>query len=579
MNSPNTSNHQQLFPKTSGFVYLGAFLVLCPAIVYFYYIYIYATNIPFSDDYPQLLDDMVSTIQLDSLQKKLALIFFSHDLESLLLFQRAIILLIHAIGGEIDLKTPLFIGNSTLLGFLFFAYKTLPEKKERIFLVLPAALILFQLKPNWVYMIWSTNVARLHALFFAGLVFYFLAKDSKKYFFGASFFAICATLAQSAGSAVIPTAWIMLIIQKRFKLAWVWLVGNLVFLGCYSYLGGFTSSYTNSLFSISSLNDLVRIGLFFISFLGSIFSFENQIVILSFGILIVFYFIFLVYKKYYVINLTVFSFMIYTMLLAAIAAMFRSGLGENAVFADRYKIHSLIMMLMIYISLVDLFYSRINRKWVFVISMVVITGSMYFISYVEGKQKLAFSKFLLVWRTNQWLDKNYNLLAHPFQDQANAIMTRALTSGYYKLPHQLIKIPDEKYSPLVNSMGLCSKENQTPLNADFNVIAVGPKISPFLVRIEGIIYGQEPLHSGEAEPVRVLLISSKGSYIFTAHSQEHVKKSIHYRQGTTNKGLLALIPFKKLKPNIYRLGLCYREGVVFSNQLIVKQNHQFKIIR
>ena len=331
MSSPNTSNHQQLFPKTPGFVYLGAVLVLCPAIVYFYYIYIYATNIPFSDDYPQLLDEMVSTIQLDSLQKKLALIFFSHNLETLLLFQRVIILLIYSIGGEIDLKTPLFIGNSTLLGFLFFAYKTLPEKRERIFLVLPAALILFQLKPNWVYMVWSTNAARLHALFFAGLVFYFLAKDSKKYFFGASFFAICATLAQSAGSAVIPTAWIMLIIQKRFKLAWVWLVGNLVFLGFYSYVGGFTSPNTTAQFSISSLNDLVRVGLFFISFLGSVFSFENQIVIFSFGILIVFYFIFLVYKKYYVINLTVFSFMIYTMLLAAIAAMFRSSLGENAV--------------------------------------------------------------------------------------------------------------------------------------------------------------------------------------------------------------------------------------------------------
>ena len=149
-------------------------------------------------------------------------------------------------------------------------------------------------------------------------------------------------------------------------------------------------------------------------------------------------------------NLAVFGFMIYIIHLAAIAAIYRSGLGENAVFADRYKIHSLIMILMIYISLVDLFYSRVNRKWVFVISMVVITGAMYFISYSEGKQKLAFSKYLLVWRTNQWLNQNYNLLAQPFQSQANAIMTRALASGYYRLPHQLLKIPDEKFSPLIS---------------------------------------------------------------------------------------------------------------------------------
>ena len=577
MGSPSSSNHPQLVPKTPWFVYFGAVLVFCPALVYFYSIYIYATNIPFSDDFHRGLNDIISIIQSASLQKKLALIF-SHNLETLLLFQKVIILLIYSIWGEIDLKTPLFIGNSTLLGFLFFAYKMMPEKRERVFLVLPAALILFQLKPNWVYMIWSVNVGRLYSFFFAGLVFYFLDKGSTKYFLGASFFAICASLTNAGGVAVIPTGWIMLIIQKRFKLAWVWLVGNLILLGFYSYWGGFTSSFTSSLFSISSLNDLARIGLFFISFLGSMFSFENQTVIFTFGIIMVCHFIFLIYKKYYVMNLAVFGFMIYIIHLAAIAAIYRSGLGENAVFADRYKIHSLIMILMIYISLVDLFYSRINRKWVFVISMVVITASMYFISYVEGKQKLAFSKFLLVWRTNQWLDKNYNLLAHPYQDQANAIMTRALTSGYYKLPHQLIKIPDEKYSPSVTTVDLCNRESEKPFESEFNIIAVGLELSPFLVRVEGVIYDNDALTT-KSEPVHVVLRSREGRYMFTAHSQEHVNTSIHFRQGKSNKGLLALIPINKLNNNTYQLGLCNKGGVVYSNQLIIKEDHQFKIIR
>ena len=164
---------------------------------------------------------------------------------------------------------------------------------------------------------------------------------------------------------------------------------------------------------------------------------------------------------------------------------------------------------MIYISLVDLFYSRVNRKWVFVISMVVITGAMYFISYSEGKQKLAFSKYLLVWRTNQWLDQNYNLLAQPFQSQANAIMTRALASGYYRLPHQLFKIPDEKFSPLISSAGLCSQKSEASFESDFNIITVGPKLSPFLVRIEGMIYGQRSALAAKPEPVHIILSSHK----------------------------------------------------------------------
>ena len=208
--------------------------------------------------------------------------------------------------------------------------------------------------------------------------------------------------------------------------------------------------------------------------------------------------------------------------------------------------------------------------------MIVITGSMYLVSYVEGKQKLGFSKYMLVWRMNQWLDQNYNLMADPFQNQANSIMTRALTSGFYNLPYQLINIPDKKYSPPIVSADLCNRESKKPFQSEFNIIAVGPKLSPFLVRIEGMIYGQESVLSGKPEPIHIILSSNKGKYIFTAHSQEHVKKSIHYRQATTNKGLLALIPFNKLKDDIYRLGICYKKRAVFTNHLIINQNHQFK---
>ena len=337
-----------------------------------------------------------------------------------------------------------------------------------------------------------------------------------------------------------------------------------------------TSSVTSSLLTISSLSDLIQMGKFFISFLGAMFSFENQMTIFTFGALIVCYFIFLVYRKYYVINLAVFSFMVYLILVAAIVALFRSEVGDNAVFADRYKIHSLTMVLLIYISLVDLFYSNINRKWVFMAGMIMITGSMYLVSYIEGKKKLEFSKYVLAWRMNQWLDQNFNLMAHPFQNSANAIMTRALTSGLYSIPYQLVNIPDEKFSPLISSAGLCSREGEVSFKSDFNIIAVGPKLSPFLVRIEGMVYGQRYSQADKPEPIYIILSSHKQKYMFTTRSQKHVEKSIHFRHGESNKGMLALIPFRKLKDNIYRLGLCYKGKVVFNNHFIIKQDHQFK---
>ena len=572
----NIGSHRPT-PKMPWLINFIKFLVFLPVLIYFYSIHVYATNIPFSDGYVVHLDQIISIIQAQTLSGKLELLFLN-SLETLLLFNKITILLIYSFLGEINLKIFIFIGNSALLGLLFFFYKTLPENREKIFLVFPVVLLLFQLKPNWVHMVWGVNLGYHFGLFFSGLTFYFLVKRHTKYFFLAGLFTFCSLLSGPSGTATLATGCLILIIQKRLKLASVWFAGIILVLSPFFYLSKLTSSTTSSLLTVSSLNDFGRMGNFFISFLGVSFTFEKPAVAFIFGTLIVFYFFFLLYKKYYVTNLTVFSFMVYLILLATMVAMYRSGLGENAFLADRYKIFSLTMVILIYISIVDLFYSDTNQKWIFLVGMIMITGSMYLVSYIEGKNKLAFSKYLLVWRTNQWLDQNFNLMAHPFEHQSNAIMTRALTSGYYKLPYKLINIPDNRFSPLVNSADLCSKEDKMAFRSDFNVIAFGPEFSPFLVRIEGVIYDQKLTLPAKAEPVHVILDSLEGKYIFTAHAQEHIEKSIHFRQGTPNKGLLALIPFRKLKDNTYRLGLCYKGRVVFNNHFIIKQNHQFKHI-
>ena len=572
----NIGSHRPT-PNMSWLINSIKFLVFLPVLIYFYSIHVYATNIPFADGYVVHLDQIISIIQAQTLSGKLELLFLN-NLELLLLFNKITILLIYSFLGEINLKIFIFIGNSALLGLLFFFYKTLPENREKIFLVFPVVLLLFQLKPNWVHMVWGVNLGYHFGLFFSGLAFYFLVKRHTKYFFLAGLFTFCSLLSVPSGTATLATGCLILIIQKRLKLASVWFAGIILVLSPFFYLSKLTSSTTSSLLTVSSLNDFGRMGNFFISFLGVSFTFEKPAVAFIFGTLIVFYFFFLLYKKYYVTNLTVFSFMVYLILLATMVAMYRSGLGENAFLADRYKIFSLTMVILIYISIVDLFYSDTNQKWIFLVGMIMITGSMYLVSYIEGKNKLAFSKYLLVWRTNQWLDQNFNLMAHPFEHQSNAIMTRALTSGYYKLPYKLINIPDNRFSPLVNSADLCSRENKMAFRSDFNVIAFGPEFSPFLVRIEGVIYDQKLTLPAKTEPVHVILDSLERKYIFTAHAQEHIEKSIHFHQGTPNKGLLALIPFRKLKDNTYRLGLCYKGRVVFNNHFVIKQNHQFKHI-
>ena len=225
----------KILSKIPWFNCFGAALVFCPVLFYFHSIQIYATNIPFSDDYPKQLDQMITIIQSNTLWDKLELIF-SKSLENLLFFNKAILLLIYSIMGEINLKVALLFNNLAFLGLLFFTYKTLPKQREKIFLVFPAALLLFQLKQNWIFIMWSVNSGVLYGVLFSGLVFYFLQKSSIKYFLGASFFAICSVVSFGSGIATLAAGWVSLITQKKFKLAWIWLAGMLIYFGLLCFL-------------------------------------------------------------------------------------------------------------------------------------------------------------------------------------------------------------------------------------------------------------------------------------------------------------------------------------------------------
>ncbi len=571
--SPSEADSQESGSLTPWFFFLGMILVFSPVFLYFYSLSIYTTNVPFSDDF-STLNEVMQILQSETLQGKLALLF-THQNEHLHIFTRSVFMLVYFVFGSIDFKILVLISNVALLGLLFFAYKTLPEKQEKIFLLIPVSLLLFQLKQNWVHLIWAMEaLAALYALSFAGLSFYFLGKNSTKYFWWAMFFALISVLTHGSGVAILAVGGFLLLIQKRFGMAGVWIIGAIPVLVIYLNKLHFVA---DSPMTILSLTDLARIGKFFISFLGAMASSDNQTSLLILGAFIIFYFIFLVFKKYYKTNIAVFGFMVYLIFVAAMVALSRSGVGENLVFSNRYKIFSLTMVMLVYISVVDIFYPRASRRWGFFAGMILVMGSMFLVSYGGGREKLEFARYSQLYRINQWLDKNYSLYDEG-ESRTNMVMTKALTGGFYKVPYQFARIPDGKYSTSVNSSVPCRIASQGSIENEFNVIVVGSDTLPFVVRIEGMIYGPKPELPVEPEPVYVVLRSRAGSYIFTSHSHKRTYSSIHFRKDKSNIGLISLIPINKLQNSSYQIGLCYQGGMVFSDRLIIKQDHIVKVV-
>ena len=198
-------------PPSHCFFFLGMVLVFFPVLLYFYSFSIYTTNVPFSDDF-STLNEVMQILKSETLLGKFALLF-THQNEHLHVLTRSVFMLVYFVFGSIDFKILVLISNLALLGLLFFAYKTLPEKQEKMFLLIPVALLLFQLKQNWVHLIWAMEaLAALYVLFFSGLSFYFLGKKSAKYFWWALFFSLISVLTHGPGMAILLVGGSLLLI-------------------------------------------------------------------------------------------------------------------------------------------------------------------------------------------------------------------------------------------------------------------------------------------------------------------------------------------------------------------------------
>ena len=101
--------------------------------------------------------------------------------------------------------------------------------------------------------------------------------------------------------------------------------------------------------------------MFYFAFLGSSLSLDKMYIAAGFGVILSFYLFYLTWDKYYEKNITVFMFMVYIFLNAFLVAMARSGLAVENVFAPRYKIVSVILIVLVYMSLAERFSSSVIK--------------------------------------------------------------------------------------------------------------------------------------------------------------------------------------------------------------------------
>ena len=556
------------WPPIFVFSWIG---IIFPPVIYFYFVYSYSLNLPFADDFTNL-DQVMNIIQASNFNEAFSILLSDGNQEHRKVFLRIIYILSYAMLGEIDFTVLILIGNFSLviLMYLFFHIVNVPRKN--LFYFIPISILLFQLQ-SWTHMTWTAPAIQLYMFVFTGLTFYFCCKKSNLGFFSAIFFAMVSVSTYAVGWFTMALGWLILIINKRYRHSIVWALVSLIF--GFFYFKNFHSS-ANISSGIQTFDGFKNFLIFYFSFLGSALSPNKIYIAASFGIILNLYLCYLIRDRYFHKNITVFMFMVFVFLNAIGAAMFRADFGIENVFAPRYKVVSVILVILVYMSLAEKMSSSLNKFRGFIVMGILIASASYFLTFKPGKFNLETKNLSLKWLTNQWVNTNHGFFFTPgnpgVNDKTpNAILLRALDNEFYRLPYEFLNMPDHAYSPFISLPKNCVSEKYNKFSAKLGVIQIGPESNPYLVRLEGMIHSPIGNKKENKPNIYLILKSRESNYIFKTHPHEYLKGSVFFDENLTNAGFIALVPFEKIKDGLYRIGFCYNDSIHFGDKFLAKK--------
>ena len=564
-------------PRFSALLVLSWAGILLPLAIYSYFIYSFSLNIPFADDFTIMIQ-AINIMESEILSDKLS-ILFSQDGEHRVVLNRLAFILSYALLGEISFKFLPIFGNIALVATLYLFFKILKVPHTNLFYFVPIPILLFQLQ-SWDNMTWSVPALQKHyILFFSLLTFYFLSKNSTKGFYGGFFFATISVFTNGSGLVTIFLGWVILLIRKKYRENLIWASG-----ACLLALFYFKNfhPHTNVLAGTQSIAGFKNMMMYFFAYLGSSISFNNLYAAVGIGLIFSFYLCFLIWEKYFLKNMTAFIFIVYIFLTAGLVSMARSDLGIDNVFASRYKIDSVILMILVYVSLIERFSLNAIRLRNFATFGILFATFSYILTFKSGAANLETRNKSLTWLTNQWVNTNHGFFYTPGMPGANdktpnSILLKAVDNGFYKLPYQILHIPDKGYSPAVLLPKTCGPKQPKAFQAKFSTIPIGPKSNPFTVRLEGMIHSPTSDGPDDIATIHIVLKSKNNTYIFKTRPQPYLEGSVFFKRTSSNAGFIALLPFEKIKNGFYRIGFCYKGTTHFENKLFIKNNEGFKL--
>lgn len=400
-------------------------VVSLPILIYWAAVIYFAVNIPFMDDFDNLLF-------FANAKDKWQLLFAQHN-EHRLFFNRAVVWLMLTLNEQINFSILIYLANFTLVAITVLLMKNFKADNHSGLVFLPLTLLVFSVQ-HWEIMTWAMGgLQNYSVILFALLAIYFFNKWHYWGFILSLLLAVLASYTSANGLLVFFVFIFWLIIDFFFKQIEkrlfiikfsIILVIAVIVIASYFYNYVHPAVHPKIVLNVQFIEH-------FLVLLGS-YTYIIPLAI-TIGIVTLIIILFLVYRGYSFQNPLYFYFILFLLGSLLMVAAARSGFGlEQAAMSSRYKIVSLLLGICVYLAIAEILTPVWRKKWVTLFSILAlllnISSAVVNLPFLEQKYDLL-TNGLRTWQTN-----HKEGLVHPNQEHSSMVLQTAIKKGIYTPP-------------------------------------------------------------------------------------------------------------------------------------------------
>jgi hypothetical protein len=436
-------------------------LFLLPPTAFYIFLFRSLSSIPFYDDYDSVLAFLLRWQHEHGWQHVVEIVHWQHN-EYRLMLESAVFGTQYALLGHTNIKALCFLGDLVVIPLcivLFWIWRDRERGAAEMSALafLPVPYLLFQLQYASSLNNAMAGLQNLPILLFALLSLYLASKKGRAWF-AASLACLVLTIASSGnGMFLVAVGALMLAQRREFMRLAVWFMTGGAMCVIY-FTGGYNSHLSGRNASILSCFGHLSAG-FSAAFLGSICTGANPIPAIVLGIFLAGVFVVATWEKLYLRHPSLYYSMLFLFVTAVAVSGLRSdyGSGLRTALGSRYRINSVIIVILVYFYLADRYRSIAGGKTVRTLTPwilgVLLAGFVVGSDWAGQKQLLIrrqrLQDALLRWERHEppapveAVESGDYTAANAekgFFNPVEPTLSQAVAAGIYRLP----KLPEQR---------------------------------------------------------------------------------------------------------------------------------------